>query len=261
MPHIAFTPQRSRCYASARSSQRSYATQDFLPFLSLIDGAFNEINKAAARQQELYQQSQQVLKTRFDVRETQEGYEIEGEIPGVEQKDISIEFSDDQTLTVKGKTERSEAGNQTQTPAQAAQAEEPQAVEQQPESDNHSETSSVRSHQATVEDDFEDLAAESDTVSSASQPQPSAADKGKQPATEEVAPPAYEVSQNTQEEQQQESTSRNWVSERSFGSFSRTFKFPVRVNTDAVKASLKNGVLAITIPKAPVAEVRRIFVE
>lgn len=255
MPHIAFTPQRTRCYAPARPqhSQRSYTNQDFLPFLSLIDSAFNEINKAAARQQ----QSQQVLKTRFDVRETQEGYEIEGEIPGVEQEDISIEFSDDQTLTIKGKTERSEAGNQTQTPAQA---EEPQAIEQQPESDNHSETSSVRSHQATVEDDFEDLAAESDTVSSASQPQPSAADKGKQPATEEVAPPAYEAAQSTQEEQQ-ESTSRNWVSERSFGSFSRTFKFPVRVNTDAVKASLKNGVLAITIPKAPVAEVRRIFVE
>lgn len=44
---------------------------------------------------------------KFNVRELPESYELEGELPGIEQKDIEIEFSDKSTLTVRGKTERS----------------------------------------------------------------------------------------------------------------------------------------------------------
>jgi HSP20 family protein len=44
---------------------------------------------------------------KFNVRELPDHYELEGELPGIEQKDIEIEFSDRSTLTVRGKTERS----------------------------------------------------------------------------------------------------------------------------------------------------------
>lgn len=43
---------------------------------------------------------------RFDVRESKEAYHLDGELPGISQKDIDIEFTDAHTLVVKGKTTR-----------------------------------------------------------------------------------------------------------------------------------------------------------
>lgn len=43
----------------------------------------------------------------FDVRETKDGYELEGELPGVKQKDIEIEYPDPNTMQIKGHTEHS----------------------------------------------------------------------------------------------------------------------------------------------------------
>jgi HSP20 family protein len=37
--------------------------------------------------------------------------------------------------------------------------------------------------------------------------------------------------------------------ERAYGSFSRSFSLPNTVNTEAIKASYKNGVLAVELPK------------
>lgn len=63
---------------------------------------------------------------RFDVRETEDAYHLDGELPGVAQKDIEIEFSDAHNLIVKGRTEReyhhtepeteSEDNNKSETP-------------------------------------------------------------------------------------------------------------------------------------------------
>jgi HSP20 family protein len=44
---------------------------------------------------------------KFDVKEVKDAYELHGELPGIEQKDVEIEFTDPHTLTVKGRTERS----------------------------------------------------------------------------------------------------------------------------------------------------------
>lgn len=52
-----------------------------------------------------------------------------------------------------------------------------------------------------------------------------------------------------------------WVSERSIGEFSRTFTFPGRVDQDGVKASMKNGVLSIVVPKSKKAEGRKISIQ
>jgi len=51
-----------------------------------------------------------------------------------------------------------------------------------------------------------------------------------------------------------------WLAERSIGEFSRSFNFPTRVDQDAVSASLKDGLLSITIPKAKKRDSHRIVV-
>jgi HSP20 family protein len=48
----------------------------------------------------------QTFTPRFDVTEVENAYELYGELPGLEQSDVTIEFSDAQTLVIKGKTER-----------------------------------------------------------------------------------------------------------------------------------------------------------
>jgi HSP20 family molecular chaperone IbpA len=51
-----------------------------------------------------------------------------------------------------------------------------------------------------------------------------------------------------------------WLSERLVGEFSRNFNFPTAVDVEAVKASLQDGILAITVPKAKKPEARRITI-
>lgn len=49
--------------------------------------------------------------------------------------------------------------------------------------------------------------------------------------------------------------------ERSVGAFSRTLRLPVELEADKVEATLRDGVLTITMPKAPAARARRIEVK
>jgi HSP20 family protein len=45
-----------------------------------------------------------------------------------------------------------------------------------------------------------------------------------------------------------------YLSEREFGSFERSFGLPEGVDTDKIEASLKKGVLTVTLPKMPEAQ-------
>jgi HSP20 family protein len=49
--------------------------------------------------------------------------------------------------------------------------------------------------------------------------------------------------------------------ERSFGAFTRTMELPCAVKADQVKASVKNGVLEVTLPKTEEAKKRAITVK
>jgi HSP20 family protein len=49
--------------------------------------------------------------------------------------------------------------------------------------------------------------------------------------------------------------------ERSYGSFSRTLELPDGVDASAIKASLANGVLKVTVPKPAPAQVKKIEVK
>lgn len=51
---------------------------------------------------------------------------------------------------------------------------------------------------------------------------------------------------------------RRWLSERSFGSFQRSFVLPEYVQADEVEAHFENGVLHLTLPKAEEPRPRRI---
>jgi HSP20 family molecular chaperone IbpA len=43
---------------------------------------------------------------KFDVRETGDAYELHGELPGVDKKDVHIEFTEPQVMVIRGKSER-----------------------------------------------------------------------------------------------------------------------------------------------------------
>ena len=52
-----------------------------------------------------------------------------------------------------------------------------------------------------------------------------------------------------------------YASERFYGSFTRTIELPTEIKADQVKATYKDGVLEITLPKTESARVKQINVE
>ncbi|RMD44238.1 hypothetical protein DV735_g861, partial [Chaetothyriales sp. CBS 134920] len=205
--------------------------QEVLPLFSLLDDAFAQAQRAST-------QTQKEWKPKFDVKETANAYYVDAEVPGVEPKDVTVEWIDDRTISIKGRSERrSEQGTR---PALTTAAEPTPALESAA-----SETASVKSHKATVED-------EDPTETTPTTPDDS-----------------FELVQHTKTnkvEQQPTKTEESpreqyWCSERHVGTFQRQFAFVERVDQEHVKASLKDGVLSITIPKAAAPERRRITIE
>jgi len=158
----------------------------------------------------------------FDVHETDKEYVLEGELPGLSDKsNVSIEFTDHNTLLVRGKIEKSyEAGtppSQQQNQAQMTGA-------------NEAEN---KSHKPTVEE-------EGSEKQQSQQVTKTEGDQGKQ-----VGHP----------------TTKYWVSERSVGSFQRSFSFPGEIDQDAVTAKLKDGILTVKVPKRQQKQAKRINIE
>ncbi|KAJ5130156.1 HSP20-like chaperone [Penicillium bovifimosum] len=141
----------------------------------------------------------------FDVRELTDAYYLDGELPGVDQSQIEIEFTDAHTLVIKGHTERNYNNEDNATPSSSRSS------------------SPAGWHQPTVEDED----AESTTGSSAGSVDTAASGQ----AQAEKDEPHY------------------WAAERSTGDFQRTFSFTARVDQDNVRASLKNGILSVVVPK------------
>lgn len=160
---------------------------------------------------------------KFDVKEHNEYYELHGDLPGIDQKDVSIEWSDSNTLTVSGRTEsRYESG-------------EPAAP-----STTEGITGTHDYKKPTVEE----------------------VDSSNQPADNVDTTDTTVAKTNANKEvAKSEDAPKYWVTERSVGEFHRTFSFPGHVDQDSVKASLKNGVLTITVPKAKKPQTRRINIE
>jgi HSP20 family protein len=64
-------------------------------------------------------------------------------------------------------------------------------------------------------------------------------------------------------QEKEENTKQYWLSERTYGSFQRTFALPEGVDPEKVTAQFAKGVLTLTLPKKPevVKEARKIEVK
>lgn len=169
---------------------------------------------------------------KFDIRETGEAYELHGELPGITKDNVHIEFTEPQTMLIRGRAERTyTAGTPPSGQLEDVQAKAPAITEGEQAKRPHSP------HQATVEDDNENNTSEWQQV-------------------------AKQTDAAAEEQQQQQAKpadkAKYWLSERSIGEFSRTFNFPSRVDQDAVTANFTDGILNISVPKAKKHESRRI---
>merc|ERR1711963_98797 len=188
-------------------------TQEFAPMFRLFD----EYDRQAFRNLDRQFESVRSFTPKFDVKETKDAYELHGELPGVEQKDVNIEWTDNNTLTISGRHEHVREEGQR-----------PQGFIESGEKSDQKKLG----HQPKVEDDPSE-------------------------ANNKVAKQSQEKGVTKHDDTQ----AKYWVSERSVGEFHRSFAFPARVDQDNVKASLKNGILSIVVPKAQAPQPRKINIE
>lgn len=156
-----------------------------------------------------FPEQRRTFSPKFDVTETQTSYILEGELPGLEKSNLSIEFTDPVTLLIKGRVEKSYNN---------APASEPKSRSRSP--------SPARSLKPTVEDVDDEDEPSSPKLAATKQPE-----------------------KKTAGEQKKEFRHRQWVSERTIGAFQRTFTFPAGIDQEGVKAGLEHGVLRVEVPK------------
>ena len=249
------------CRAACAPASRNMFTSPFFPgqynpvaelapLFRVLDTAVAELAPNAERASRHQRRS---FTPRFDVREVGSNYELQGELPGIEQKDLEIEFVDDKTLVIRGKSAREyEDTNNTGNVGQAAAT---PAVEEAKDNTNAtsnedaSSEKSVNYQKASVEDEdgFVDAGAEAEK---------SEVVKGKAPEAEAADPDT-----SVPETKKSEPGFKYWVSERSVGEFERRFGFPGRVDQEAVKASLKDGILSVVVPKIVEQATRRVQIQ
>lgn len=223
----AFKPNTTSTKAMAFFPREMYGSNSgFTPLFRLLDD-FETYSKQAqpGRSHRVHVPT---FNPKFDVREVEDAYELHGELAGLNKKDVHIEFTDPQTMVVRGRIERSYV-----TGTLADLAEDTTTDDFVTVSDEHTPT--PKGHQATVEDEATD-------------------DGTSTPATTVADPEKTEP----EKESKPADKAKYWVSERSIGDFSRTFNFHARVNQEGVTAKLENGVLSVRVPKAPKHEARRI---
>ncbi|KAK3948513.1 HSP20-like chaperone [Pseudoneurospora amorphoporcata] len=151
--------------------------------------------------------SMETFNPKFDVTEEDNMYTLQGELPGVDPKNVDIEFTDPQTLVISGHSERS-----------------------------HTEGDpSLRIESST----------ESKKIESSE-----SKDKSSKQSKDE-----------TESSSEKSSTPRYWLSERSYGEFSRVFHFPNSVDQDHVNAKFDHGILDIKVPKAEKKGSRKISIQ
>lgn len=219
---------------------RSFYSPDpsFTPLFRLLDefdNYANEVRNSAAnvnmqeggggRHHRRHHQAARTFNPRFDVRETDTAYELHGELPGVERENIDIEFTDPQTIVVRGRVERTYTAGTPPAGLLGEGAQMSGAItekgEAAAENNNNDEAGGKKNESTTV---------------------------------------AKKQQHGDEEQQHHEPRYKYWVQERSTGEFARTFSFPGQVDHDGVTASLKNGVLSLVVPKAKKHETKRIAI-
>lgn len=204
------------------------------PFLSLFNDTFNQLDRLSSDLDSQLQQSfgssnptswQNLLTStpKFDVKETETNYVLEGELPGVAKGDISLNWADDNTLVLKTQTSTFKETR----PNTASTSDEPSAqIAQTTESSADKSPTEMSGANPDV--------AKSNTNGDSSTENDTALTKTNQ--STDVAKPAP-------------ASPTYHLTERTHSTFQRVFSFAGKVKHDDVKASLKNGVLTVTVPK------------
>lgn len=201
----------------------------FTPLFRLLDDFDNYSRQGGPTSGQGRRSGLQHWQPKFDVRETGEAYELHGELPGMSKDNVHIEFTEPQTMLVRGKVERTYSAG---TPPSGAIEDNTSAGAI---TDGESRRNS-NSHKATVEDEAESQSHESGFEEIV-----------KKPEHEEPKKPADKA--------------KYWLTERSVGEFSRSFNFPSRVDQDTVSANFKDGILSVVVPKAKKQQTRRIAID
>jgi len=227
---------------------------------------------------------------RFDVAETADGYQLTGDLPGIRQSNVHVEWVNDTTLRISGHTQSEHTetniddnnsssetyANQVKDtteksaaiPTSDTTAAENDEAKNHDEAENTSRPSSY--HAPTVEeddqsDDFENISHNDgdsnekqkdheDTTMTTNDTIDASASKNEDSnvASNSKHTPANRANNNGY---------RYWISERRSGRFARSFVFPQRVEHSGVKARLRDGVLTVVVPKAVERAPRRIRIE
>lgn len=197
-----------------------FVQNEFAPMFRFIDAC--DVSTQQRGADASLSSARRTFRPRFDVKENTDSYELQGELPGIETRDVQIEWTDSNTLSIKGRTVRvRNEGTLAASTAIEGAAEQSQITKD-------AEQDGYRS--ASVEDES--------TVSEAG------------PVT-----PSQSTEAPVAEHDEQPDQSRWWLNERSVGEFARSFSFPLRIDQDNVLASMDKGVLRILVPKqAPVSK-------
>ncbi|KAH6627258.1 30 kDa heat shock protein [Chaetomium sp. MPI-SDFR-AT-0129] len=165
---------------------------------------------------------------RFDVTEHEKDYVLQGELPGVTPDQVDVEFTDDQTLVVRGRLEREHTeGDPSFAPAGTLTEGDTTTTGRVTEAEGEGEGEAKTGGNAT-----------GGAVAKGSESSVQAQGQG----TRRAGP-------------------RYWVSERSYGEFSRVFTFPSAVDQDKVHAAFKDGILNITVPKTEKKSGKKITIQ
>lgn len=185
----------------------------------------------------------------FDVIETSHAYILEGELPGLsDKKAVDIEFTDHQTLLVRGRISRNTtAATSNDTTPTTSDDTTPTTSDDTPTTstgDAVPEQAKAPTVEEVVDEADSERSAPWTVISS------SASDKGKN------------VIKDTKPTQTQTKPEiRYWVTERSTGFFQRNFKFPGPVDQENVTAKFVDGILTIEVPKQTKVQTRKVEIQ
>src|SRR5271156_4137860 len=82
-----------------------FSSSVYAPFENDLKSLFRLIDNVGSRYENSQPTSVRAFAPRFDVEERENEYYLHGELPGIDQKDIEIEFTDSHTLVIKGSNE------------------------------------------------------------------------------------------------------------------------------------------------------------
>lgn len=238
--HLAAPRQSTPSQQGVSPFFSRYPANDLATFFKMLDeGDFSPTNFTSHKASHGNTGGNSIVPTfspRFDIRDAKDAYHLSGELPGIEQKDVSIEFTDHSTLVISGRVVHEHQEGNTGSGEQQHQG----------HATSHEESAAkAKAKPVTVEDDAEE--------------EGGAAKNGGSQAVTTTSSSSNGHNNNKQvgkhsQQQHQQPQHHYILRERSVGEFRRTFTFPGKVDQDAVKASLKDGVLKITVPKATFAK-------